>query len=477
MSAPTCARCAGRVRGALLRCGACAGPVYCDKACQIMAWSGHKRACRAVCAAERERAAAADLLRHVQAQHAASAAAAEKVLAAMKQCSLREDHAGALAMEAAVLEEAMPVLHGNDVVLASAFLARAHCAVGSFHRATELFESARTAIENVPRSNALKGVYGTLALCYTGVGRYAEAMELQQLVLDAHRTNERERGDSAGEWRRPDEAAETMGCISDIYMAMGRYSDAERWRRDAMAVPGCTEPLSEQFQCRCLGQLGRYYAAQNNVARAYALYDRQAVLASRINYPEMKAQAVLGMGVARWAEARAAGASASVLPPGQHADTLFSMIPSILSVYPPASHLVETRRETIRHNALLYTAFTRFDAGDDDDGAIETLEALLDMICDSARAQCLFCAQIRRDEGVAGVELLTCTGCRTARFCSVACQRLASEHASVASGRFVVRHKDLCPLLAEAAQYGPAQREARLAFLRAQPRGTHAPVL
>lgn len=452
-AAPTCAQCCKRIRGPLMKCSRCSDAAYCNAACQMQHWPQHKAACKAACKLAAESAAAVAVLRLAQAQHVTHTALANEAFESLKRSALRHDHAAVMLVEDVMLTDVLPVLHGNDIVLVYACLARAHHATGSTRRATYLFEHGKTAVQDVPESNAKLGIYGTLALCYWDVGLYEEAMGLQHYVLSALGTT------------RPDDTAETMGRISDLHMAMGSHVEAEQWRRGAMAVPDCTEPRSAAFQCHSLGKLGLCYAVQKHHPRAYALYDRQFALGDRLGDPAMQAESVLGMGVARWSEAReqrAAGAGASMLPPGPPADELFAQVQPFVEAQALGIYEVEMRKAGTLRRTLLYTACLRFDAGDED-GALESLKALLRAVVKTRRTQCLICMQVRCDD----VELLKCAGCKTVRFCSKQCQRLASDPASVTSGRVAVLHRDLCPLLAETGLHGPAQRKTRLAFLKA----------
>jgi len=118
----------------------------------------------------------------------------------------------------------------------------------------------------------------------------------------------------------------------------------------------------------------------------------------------------------------------------------------------------------------LHLAHLAFDAGIED-RALGHLKVYLSWCVARGRDWCDGCNQRRGEDA----PMLTCSGCRVARFCSADHQKMASK--SVASGGSLRtgRHKDICELLGkwrsvEKDGVSPdSLRTDLLAFLR-QPR-------
>jgi len=128
-------------------------------------------------------------------------------------------------------------------------------------------------------------------------------------------------------------------------------------------------------------------------------------------------------------------------------------------------------------HARLHLAHLAFDAGEED-SALNHLKYFLSSYVAWGRASCDGCQQKR------GVDapMLTCGGCRVARFCSADHQKMASK--SVASGGGNLRtgrHKDICGLLGkwrgvEKDGVSPdALRADLLAFLRQRQESENLP--
>ena len=92
--------------------------------------------------------------------------------------------------------------------------------------------------------------------------------------------------------------------------------------------------------------------------------------------------------------------------------------------------------------ARLHLAHLAFDAGHEDT-ALAHLQNYLSWCVEQGRNRCAGCHQTRGEDA----QMLTCGGCRVARFCSADHQKMASK--SVASGGCVLqaRHKDVCGVL------------------------------
>ena len=92
--------------------------------------------------------------------------------------------------------------------------------------------------------------------------------------------------------------------------------------------------------------------------------------------------------------------------------------------------------------ASLHLAHLAFDAGEED-RALDYLKDYLPWAVARGRAWCNGCDQRRGEDA----PMLTCSGCRVARFCSTDHQKMASKSVASGGSLWTVRHKDICGLL------------------------------
>ena len=107
-----------------------------------------------------------------------------------------------------------------------------------------------------------------------------------------------------------------------------------------------------------------------------------------------------------------------------------------------AEKWLQTALDLGRTAARLHLARLAFDAGREDT-ALAHLQDYLSWCVEGGRNRCDGCYQTRGEDA----QMLTCGGCRVARFCSADHQKMASK--SVASGGSLLegRHKDVCGVL------------------------------
>ena len=87
---------------------------------------------------------------------------------------------------------------------------------------------------------------------------------------------------------------------------------------------------------------------------------------------------------------------------------------------------------------------TMFDAGQED-AALAHLKGHLSWRLQRGRYMCAGCGQTRGDDS----PMLTCSGCRVARFCSADHQKTASKKAALGGNLTTGRHKDICGVLSK----------------------------
>ena len=90
----------------------------------------------------------------------------------------------------------------------------------------------------------------------------------------------------------------------------------------------------------------------------------------------------------------------------------------------------------------MHLAHLAFDAGVED-LALDHLKDYLSWLVARGRDWCEGCCQRRGEDA----PMLTCSGCRVARFCSTDHQKMASKSVAAGGNVLTERHKDICGLL------------------------------
>ena len=94
--------------------------------------------------------------------------------------------------------------------------------------------------------------------------------------------------------------------------------------------------------------------------------------------------------------------------------------------------------------ARLHLAHLTFEAGQED-AALAHLKEHLSWVVQRGRDTCAGCWQTRGED----TPMLTCSGCRVARFCSADHQKMASKKAALGGSLRRGRHKDMCGVLSK----------------------------
>ena len=92
--------------------------------------------------------------------------------------------------------------------------------------------------------------------------------------------------------------------------------------------------------------------------------------------------------------------------------------------------------------AKLHLAHLTFEAGQED-AALAHLKEHLSWHVQRGRDTCAACGQTRGED----TPMLTCSGCRVARFCSADHQKMASKKFSMGGNLITGRHRDMCGVL------------------------------
>ena len=272
-------------------------------------------------------------------------------------------------------------------------------------RAREMHEQHRAMAEELGDRAGVAAAWCNLGICYFSTGDFVRAREMHE----QHRAMAEELGDRAG--------------VATACKNLGN----------------------------CMSSTGEHM-------KAISYFKTQYAIAEELELKGMRSNAALDMGVAMRLhireDRRAASANPALsLAAGENGACSREGVPDPGS---SASARLEDRVQEAATwlqaagaaglaSARLQLAHLAFDAGFED-RALDHLKVYLSWRVARGRVMCAGCQQKRGGPGIA-LPMLTCSGCRVARFCSAAHQKMASK--SVASGGSLTtgRHKDICGLL------------------------------
>jgi len=266
-------------------------------------------------------------------------------------------------------------------------------------------------------------VHEVLGLCYFSTGDYGRARELHE----QHRAMCEALGHRAG-------VAAACTNLGNCYYRTGDFGRARELHEQAMTI-------FEELAAACSG-LGSCCLSTGEYGRAVSCFTQQYNVAKKLQVGKDMTDAALGIGVALRLEIRAKvhgrAAGASELP-GPHSSASACGDDGVRE----AEKWLQTALDGGDKLARLHLAHLVFDAGSEDT-ALAHLQDYLSWCVERGRSRCAGCYQKRGENA----QMLTCGGCRVARFCSADHQKMASKSVS-SGGRALLsgRHKDICGLL------------------------------
>ncbi len=191
--------------------------------------------------------------------------------------------------------------------------------------------------------------------------------------------------------------------------------------------------------------LGTCYMHLNKYVKAVAYFEAQHALATSMKLAHVQSDAALNMGVALTLHVRAARQS-----PSTDADEA----PGLPSHSSASACLNDRVREAAkwlqaafgggRGLARLHLAHLTFEAGQED-AALTHLKEHLSLVVQGGPDTCAGCWQKRGED----TPMLTCSGCRVARFCSADHQKMASKKAALGGSLTTGLHKDMYGVLSK----------------------------
>ena len=316
----------------------------------------------------------------------------------------------------------------KGVAMACGNLGNCYLINGDYGRAREMHEQAKAMAEELGDRIGLATSCGNLGNCYYRAGDYVRAREMYE--QDQAICEELE--DRAG-------VAGACANLGNCHCSMGDYGRACGMHEQYRAV--CEELGDRTGVVTACFNLGACYLSTGEYARAISYFTETYNMAKELKLWNEQAEAALGMGVALRLEVRAnvrgRAADASELPRSYSSASACGDDGAR-----EAQKWLQTALDGGIRRASLHLAHLAFDAGQEET-ALAHLKDYLSWHVELGRNWCVGCHQKRGEDA----QMLTCGGCRVARFCSADHQKLASK--SVASGGTLLlgRHKDVCGVL------------------------------
>jgi hypothetical protein len=191
--------------------------------------------------------------------------------------------------------------------------------------------------------------------------------------------------------------------------------------------------------------LGTGHMHLNEYVKAVAYFEAQHALATSLKLAHVQSDAALNMGVALTLHVRAARQSPATdadQAPGPHRHSSASAC--LDDRVREAAKWLQAALDGGQAFAKLHLAHLAFGAGQED-SALAHLKEHLSWVVQGGRDTCAGCGQTRGED----TPMLTCSGCRVARFCSADHQKMASKKAALGGSLTTGRHKDMCGVLSK----------------------------
>jgi tetratricopeptide (TPR) repeat protein len=312
--------------------------------------------------------------------------------------------------------------------VASGNLGLCHEHIGNYVLARELHEGHRAVALSQGDRAMVGGACGNIGNCYYRTGEYARAREL----YEQHRAICEALGDRAGQ-------ARACGNLGSCHKRTGDYGRARELHEQERAT--CEALKDRMGVASACFNLGDCCLNTGDYEQAISYFTEQYNLAKEMKVVISEADAALGVGVALrllirdHGRGRVAGAAELPGSPASGSACGDARVQE-------AGQWLETALDFGCTQARLHLAHLAFGAGDEHT-ALAHLQRYVSWCVECGPKQCAGCYQARGEN----VHMLTCGGCRVARFCSAEHQKMASRDASRGGCVFLGKHKDLCGLL------------------------------
>jgi len=478
MSTGKCALCS-KTCADLLVCARCKVENYCSKKCQVSAWrNGHKRTCLpkdTIAALETLSRLfdAEDWLQMVEHETRWSEVATAITDTRPTQSMFVYHALGiafqslqryAQALECFVLhlEIARKIGNRSQEGRASCNLGIIHHHLGNFGKAIECQKLRLVIAMEENDEAAMSRAYCNLGCTYDLIGDHFKAVRFHKLDLGI----QQKIGNVLGE-------SSACGNIGNAMHALGDFESALEWHKKHMAF--ATGLGDAKGECSASGNIGMVLESSGQFREAHAHYQKQLVLAKHINDRDLQARACANLSTChihmhKFEEAlgfirRQQDLALDMQVPHMKTDadmnlgvTLAFQASRLLA----AQHELETPAPELHAKieealgwldvafdggqwfAKLHSAQLLFAAGDRD-AAFRDLKCIMSIMVKCSHLCCSGCGQKRGENK----PMLTCGGCRVARFCSVSHQKMASRKFSSGGSVATGRHSDMCAILGQ----------------------------
>ena len=306
---------------------------------------------------------------------------------------------------------------------------------GDFSKAIK-YHTQYLAIAKEVSDRAREGAaYANLGNAYQSQGDFSKAITYHT----QHLAIAKEVGDRAGE-------SKAHGNLGNAYRSMGEHSKAVEYHTQCLAI--ATEVGDRAGEGASYGNLGTDHMYLKEYVKAVAYHRAHHDLATSLKLALVQSDAALNMGVALTLHVRAdrQGPTGANQAPGPHSHSSASVC--LKDRVREAAKWLQAAFDGghVLHMsfAKLHLAHLTFEAGQED-VALEHLKWHLSWRVLRGRDTCAGCEQTRGED----TPMLTCSGCRVARFCSTDHQKMASRKAALGGSLKTGRHKDICGVLSK----------------------------
>jgi tetratricopeptide (TPR) repeat protein len=309
-------------------------------------------------------------------------------------------------------------------------LGSAYQALGDFAKAIENTKQHLSIAQEVGDRAGEGGAYGNLGSAYQALGDFAKAIEhkVQHLSIT------QEVGDRAGEGK-------AYGNLGNAYWSHGDFSEAIEHHTQGLTI--AQEVGNRAGEGLTCNNLGICHMHLGEFVKAAACHKAQHATGIELGLAHMQSQAAMGMGVALRLHVRAARQGPAVaIPQGPGPRSHPSASACLNDKVREAAKWLQAALDGGREFAQLHLAYITFEAGQED-AALAHLKEHLSWRVQRGRDTCAGCGQKRGEDA----PMLTCSGCRVARFCSADHQKMASKKAALGGNLLTGRHKDICGVL------------------------------
>jgi tetratricopeptide (TPR) repeat protein len=313
-------------------------------------------------------------------------------------------------------------------VRAYANLGNVYDALGDYSKAIK-YHTQYLAIAKEVGDRAGEGrAYSTLGNACKSLGDFSKAIKYHK----QHLAIAKEVGDRAGEGK-------AHGNLGNAYRSMGDYSKAVEYHTQCLAI--AKEVGDRAGEGTSFGNLGTDHMYLKEYVKAVAYHQACHDLATSLKLALLQSHAALNIGVALALGIRAARQGPAT---GTHSSASACLDDRVRE----AAKWLQAAFDGghVLHMALakLHLAHLTFEAGQED-VALAHLKWHLSWRVLRGRDTCAGCEQTRGED----TPMLTCSGCRVARFCSTDHQKMASKKAALGGSLTTGRHKDICGVLSK----------------------------